>query len=93
MDYLPGDCRYFNNPDVDPLTPEWQGQNAIDLSGGMYYGHGIGIKTADKIIEILNHNRIQDSTTSAYLMDMATRPGFMHLSFIYNKFQQTLPGE
>ena len=61
MDYLPGDCRYFNNPDVDPLTPEWQGENAIDLSGGMYYGHGIGIKTADKIIEILNHNRIQDS--------------------------------
>ena len=23
MDYIPGDRRYFVNPDVDPLTPQW----------------------------------------------------------------------
>jgi protein-glutamine gamma-glutamyltransferase len=73
-DYLPGDCRYFRNPDVNPLTPEWQGENAIDLSGGKYYGHGIGITDADRIIAALNANRAEGSETSAYLMDTATRP-------------------
>ena len=24
----------FQNPDVDPLTPEWQGENAIDMGDG-----------------------------------------------------------
>lgn len=78
-DYLPGDCRYFRNPDVNPLTPEWQGENAIDLSGGMYYGHGIGITSADRIIDALNQNRVEGSETSAYLMETATRPDFSSL--------------
>lgn len=78
-DYLPGDCRYFSNPDVNPLTPEWQGENAIDLSGGKYYGHGIGIGDADKIISVLNANRVEDAQASAYLMDTATRPDFSGL--------------
>jgi protein-glutamine gamma-glutamyltransferase len=43
-DFLVGDCRYFKNPDVNPLTPEWQGENAIQMGDGTYYGHGVGIK-------------------------------------------------
>lgn len=77
--YIPGDCRYFRNPDVNPLTPEWQGENAIDLGGGRYYGHGIGITDADGIIYALNRNRIEGSEISAYLMDSATRPHFKRL--------------
>lgn len=77
--YIPGDNRYFRNPDVNPLTPEWQGENAIDLGSGKYYGHGIGITTGDGIIEALNRNRVEDSQISAYLMDSATRPHFRGL--------------
>lgn len=85
-DYLPGDCRYFKNPDVNPETPEWQGENTIDLGNGTYYGHGIGITTAGIIIRELNKNRVSGSNTSAYLLDSATRPDFKHLSDIYYQF-------
>lgn len=78
-DYFPGDCRYFKNPDVSPITPEWQGENAIDLGNGTYYGHGIGIGTADQIIASLNRNRIAGSETSAFLMDTATRMDYKSL--------------
>ncbi len=78
-DYLPGDCRYFKNPDVNPETPEWQGENAIDLGNGTYYGHGIGIRNADGIINALNRHREPGSQTSAYLIDSVTR-----LDFIYS---------
>jgi protein-glutamine gamma-glutamyltransferase len=89
-DYLPGDCRYFRNPDVNPLTPEWQGENAIDLGGGVYYGHGIGIGSQNKIIEALNENRIEDAQASAYLMDTATRPDFNGL-YQYKKNALPVP--
>jgi ubiquitin len=56
-DFFPGDCRYFKNPDVNPETPQWQGENVIDLNDGKYYGHGIGIRTADEIINALNERR------------------------------------
>ncbi len=78
-EYFPGDCRYFANPDVDPLTPEWQGENAIDLGTGQYYGHGIGIMNADGIIAALNANRISGSEVSAHLLETATRPNFRKL--------------
>lgn len=78
-EFLPGDCRYFTNPDVDPLTPEWQGENTIDLTNGLYYGHGIGIARSEGIINALNKNRISGSEVSAYLMDTATRPDFKKL--------------
>ncbi|MCG8538844.1 MAG: protein-glutamine gamma-glutamyltransferase [Clostridia bacterium] len=85
-DYLPGDCRYFKNPDVDPLTPQWQGENAIDLGDGTYYGHGIGITSGDGIINALNRFRSEGSTKSAYLLDSATRPDFKYLSYRYYDF-------
>ena len=84
MDFLPGDCRYFRNPDVNPLTPEWQGENAIYLGGNKYFGHGIGITGPMMIIEALNSNRIEGADTSAYLMDNATRPDFRSL-YLYKK--------
>lgn len=89
-DYLPGDCRYFRNPDVNPLTPEWQGENAIDLGNGSYYGHGIGIGSQDRIIKALNANRIEDAQASAYLMDTATRPDFNGL-YQYKKNSLPVP--
>ncbi len=83
--YVPGDCRYIRNPDVNPLTPEWQGENIIDLGDKRYYGHGIGIGDIDYFIRALNQNRIEDSQVSAYLMDSATRPDFEGL-YRYWKF-------
>jgi len=82
-DFLPGDCLYFRNPDVNPLTPQWQGENAIDLGNGTYYGHGVGIRTAQEIIAALNRHRRRGSEQSAYLLDSATRPNFRHLFNIY----------
>jgi protein-glutamine gamma-glutamyltransferase len=78
--YLPGDCRYFKNPDVSPLTPEWQGENVIDLGNGLYWGHGIGMAKSEFIIRALNSRRRFGSDTSAYLMDFTRRPDFRRLS-------------
>lgn len=88
-DYLPGDCRYFKNPDVDPLTPEWKGENVIDLGNETYYGHGIGIGSANKIIAVLNKNRIEDSKTSAYLLDSVSRP---NIKYLYKKTENYVTG-
>lgn len=78
-DALPGDRRYFINPDVDPVTPEWQGENVILLDDGLYYGHGIGIRDADAIVRALNRARAEDANQSAYLMKSAGRPDFHKL--------------
>jgi protein-glutamine gamma-glutamyltransferase len=77
--HLPGDIVYFNNPDYNPRTPEWQGENAVVMGGGLYYGHGIGITTANRIIGFLNRERRPGATRSAYLMEGATRPDFAYL--------------
>lgn len=79
VDYFPGDIRYFKNPDVNPLHMQWQGENVIDMGSGMFYGHGIGIRSAQAIIESLNRNRKPGSTESAYLMEEAGRPAFNEL--------------
>ncbi len=84
---LPGDCLYFKNPDVNPDTPEWQGENAIELLNGYYYGHGIGIKTAESMIRELNRNRVHGSQNSAYLMDQIVKPDFRYLGNKYNEYQ------
>ncbi len=85
-DYLPGDCRYFKNPDVDPVKPEWQGENVFLLDNGLYYGHGIGIASGERIIELLNKKRRKGSTVSAYLLPSAKRLDFKYLSNKYYEF-------
>ncbi|RYL90352.1 protein-glutamine gamma-glutamyltransferase [Sporolactobacillus sp. THM7-4] len=77
---IPGDIRYFKNPDVNPRTPQWQGENAISLSGGLYYGHGIGILPADQIIAELNKYRRSGAQISAFLMPGSTRPDYLALA-------------
>ena len=84
-DGLPGDRRYFANPDVDPETPEWQGENVIDMGDGTYYGHGIGRHRAGAIIDALNENRRRGATREAYLMDSAGMPDFIRLSDLYDR--------
>ena len=84
-DILLGDRGYFVNPDVDPMTPEWQGENVIVLPGEMYYGHGIGITSARGFIYVLNRKRKEDATKTAYFLDEAARPDFKRLANIYYK--------
>ncbi|MDR0861202.1 MAG: protein-glutamine gamma-glutamyltransferase [Oscillospiraceae bacterium] len=83
-DPLPGDRRYFMNPDVNTETPEWQGENVIDMGDGSYYGHGIGRRRDADIIADLNKNRRLGSHTSAYLMPSAGRPNFKRLAQLAN---------
>jgi len=82
--YLPGDRRYFANPDVDPDTPEWQGENVIVLGPDLFYGHGVGRYNAETLIRILNQNRKPGATRSAYLMDSASRPNYKKLFRLYS---------
>lgn len=82
-DFLPGDCRYFENPDFHPDKSEWRGENAIDLGDTTYFGHGIGIKNTESIIESLNKNRKKDASESAYLTNYVTNPNYKHLANVY----------
>lgn len=76
---IPGDVAYFNNPDFNPQTPHWRGENAVVLEDGMYFGHGIGIKTAEQMIDALNKRRKAGSHRLAYLTTVVSRPSFTHL--------------
>jgi protein-glutamine gamma-glutamyltransferase len=78
--FLPGDVVYFNNPDFDPQTPQWRGENAVVLGDGTYFGHGLGIKTAERMIHALNQRRMPVANQSAYLTSSVTRPSFKHLA-------------
>lgn len=62
-----GDVLYFRNPEVDPAHMEWQGENAVILGNGLFFGHGMGIVTSGQIIASLNRNRRPGATRSAYL--------------------------
>jgi protein-glutamine gamma-glutamyltransferase len=76
---LTGDRAYFANPDHSPDLPQWQGENVIVLEDNLYYGHGIGINTAEHIINALNSKRKSGNPQSAYLMGKAGRPDFTML--------------
>ncbi|WP_018392851.1 protein-glutamine gamma-glutamyltransferase [Bacillus sp. 37MA] len=78
--FLPGDVVYFKNPDFDPQTPQWRGENAVILGDGTYFGHGLGIKTAKQMIHALNRRRKPGTKQSAYLTNVVTRPSFKHLA-------------
>ncbi|OJU17066.1 MAG: protein-glutamine gamma-glutamyltransferase [Clostridiales bacterium 43-6] len=82
-EYIPGDRLYFENPDVDPKTPEWQGENVIFLAPDKFYGHGIGITNASTIIKGLNQNRRRNADDSAFLSKDSGRPDFKNLSKVY----------
>ncbi|MCL1881312.1 MAG: protein-glutamine gamma-glutamyltransferase [Oscillospiraceae bacterium] len=77
---IEGDRAYFANPDYNPDTPQWQGENAIVLGAGKYYGHGMGVVTAEQIIRSLNNARKPNSTRSAELLNKAGRPDFKQLA-------------
>lgn len=82
---LRGDVVYFKNPDHAPDKPEWQGENAIKLGDDLFYGHGIGITTAEVIIDSLNQERVPGSSTSAYLTNEALHPDFEYLQYLSTK--------
>ncbi|WP_410771632.1 protein-glutamine gamma-glutamyltransferase [Fontibacillus sp. BL9] len=69
MEAYPGDVLYFKNPDFNPMTPEWRGENGILLPGGTIFAHGMGIRTPEEIIALLNTRRRPGSMTSAYQTD------------------------
>ncbi|PLT27844.1 protein-glutamine gamma-glutamyltransferase [Peribacillus deserti] len=66
-DFLHGDCVYFNNPDFNPQTPEWRGENCIVLDEDLYFAHGMGIKSGEEIMAILNYLRKKNPTEPSYL--------------------------
>jgi len=78
--FLPGDVIYFKNPDFDPETPYWRGENAVVLEDDLYFGHGIGIKTAEQIIDALNQARKAEPNQSAFLTESVARLNFDHLA-------------
>lgn len=82
--FIPGDIVYFNNPDFNPLTPEWRGENAVDLGDGTYFGHGLGVLTVEQIIYALNKMRRPRAYRSAYLTNLVVRPNFNHLAKLSN---------
>lgn len=90
-DYLPGDRRYFSNPEVNLNAPEWQGENVIDMGDGTYYGHGIGRRRADKIIATLNSARRASARRSAYLIPTAGRPDYSRLYSMFGSALRPAP--
>lgn len=77
-DFIPGDVVYFFNPEYD--HPVWSGENAVYLGRGLYFGHGIGVKTAEGMVASLNTLRKKDATISAYLISQHTRLNIKYLA-------------
>lgn len=86
-DFIPGDVIYFMNPDFE--KPIWRGENAVVLGNGLYYGHGIGIGSAEEMINALNTLRKKGSTTSAFMLQQHSRLNFKYLS----QFSRDIPRE
>lgn len=72
---IPGDIVYFNNP--DHRKPQWQGENSVFLGNNLYYGHGLGILSAEEMIQQLNILG-ESSEEDAYMIGMVVRPSFDH---------------
>ena len=77
-EYIFGDWRYVSNPDFDPATPQWQGENAIqmtnsDADNANFYGHPIGVETLANIKAFLDAHRRAGATQNASLDDDAKR--------------------
>ncbi|MDZ5470484.1 protein-glutamine gamma-glutamyltransferase [Bacillus sp. 31A1R] len=77
-DFIPGDVMYFYNPDYE--NPVWIGENVVFLGNGLYFGHGVGSKTAEGMIEALNTLRKSNATRSAHLIPQHSRLNFQYLS-------------
>lgn len=86
-DELPGDARYIINPDVDPLTPQWRGENVFYLGNRRYFGHGAGITEARTIVRGLNALRRAGATISAYMLDSGYRQNYHYLANELQKYQ------
>lgn len=82
--FLPGDVVYFNNPDYNPRTPWFRGENAVVLGDGTYFGHGFGIRTAEQMVQILNKRRKPWGNRSAYLTNLVSRLSYKHLARFTN---------
>lgn len=82
----PGDVLYFENPDFNPQTPQWRGENAILLADDRYFGHGIGIKNEKDMITSLNKRRKPGSTISAFLSDQVNQIDFEYLRRLKPRF-------
>lgn len=78
-DILPGDRACFVNPECDPALPAYQGKNVIVLPDSLYYHHGLGVTTADAILDALNDKRQKDSALPAYFLPLSARPDFGRL--------------
>ncbi|MET3697807.1 protein-glutamine gamma-glutamyltransferase [Bacillus oleivorans] len=77
--FIPGDVVYFENPEFHPETPWWRGESAVVLENGTFFGHGVGIGTAEQMLQHLNKARAPWSTIPPFLRDSVLRPSFKHL--------------
>lgn len=77
-EFIPGDVVYFMNPDFD--KPIWRGENAVYLGQGLYFGHGVGIGTAEEMITALNTLRKEGALISAYMLQQHSRLNFKYLA-------------
>lgn len=77
-EFIPGDILYFYNPDYN--HPVWIGENVVFLGDKKYFGHGIGMGTAEEMIEALNSLRKKDATRSARLIPQHSRLNYRYLS-------------
>jgi protein-glutamine gamma-glutamyltransferase len=81
-----GDVLYFKNPQVNPATPEWQGENVVVLADHLFFGHGMGIKDERGIIDGLNSNRAPFAFKSAYMLRQVTQPDFKYIYQLRNNY-------
>lgn len=83
-EYVLGDVVYFNNPDFK--YPVWRGVNAVLLGNDRYYGHGVGIQSANEMIETLKTLRKEGATTIPYMLNQHSRLNYRYL-YRYSKRQ------